>query len=205
MTFGAPVLSATVTDASASVTPRNTVVAAQDALTMNGVRWTASWPALVAWGAALLQLALGAGLLTGVGWGAWSGVTGASLVSLGIGGLAWGAVALTRGRVIVPRVGVAAALAGIVLSTAALVIDPERTSILAVAAASALLIACGISCAVAVRSGRVRADRHVGILGLLVAATVVAAVVTPALGSTEAGRNAPDHGGHDIVFVEHGH
>jgi hypothetical protein len=42
--------------------------------------------------------------------------------------------------------------------------------------------------------------------GLFISAVLVAAIVTPALGATEAGRLAPDHSGHGIVLDGgHGH
>ncbi|WP_375385118.1 hypothetical protein [uncultured Microbacterium sp.] len=165
---------------------------------------TSSWPAVAGWGAALLQLALGAGALTGAG-GVWLGVAGATLAILGAGGLVWGAATLARGRIVVPRVGVAGALGGIAAATVVLMLDPLRTSVVAVAAASALLIAAGIGCGIAVRRGPAGRATRTGVLGLLVAAVLVAGVVTPALGATEAGRLAPSHTGHDLIFDEHQH
>jgi hypothetical protein len=173
------------------------------------VRWTGSWPALAAWGAALLLLALGAGALTGEGGGAWSAITGAALVVLGVGGLIWGTAALARGRIVVPRASVAGCLLGVVATATALAADPLHVSIIAVAAASALLVSLGAVCGSHLRSarrdtGRTDASRP-GIIGMLIGALLVAGLVTPALGATEAGRLAPDHSSHDLVFDQHQH
>ncbi|MDY0908628.1 hypothetical protein [Microbacterium sp. CFBP9034] len=160
-----------------------------------------SWAAVAAWGAGLIELALGAGAMTQGGAARGAGVL---LVALGAGGLVWGAATLARGRIVVPRAGIVGALAGIVAGTVALASDPVRTSILAVAAGSALLLAVALACAARLRRKDGRADAAAPRLGvLLVAAVLVAALVTPALGATEAGRNATGHGTHG--FVEPGH
>jgi hypothetical protein len=191
MTVGAPVATPAVAQPQPTLT----------------VRWTGSWPAVAAWGAALLQLALGAGALTGEGGGAWSATTGAALVVLGAGGLVWGTAALARGRIVVPRAGVAGSLAGVVVAALALAADPAHVSIVAVAAASVLLVALGAACGLRIRGGEARGTdaSRPGILGLLIGALLVAALVTPALASTEAGRLAPDHSSHDLVFGPHQH
>jgi hypothetical protein len=159
------------------------------------------WPAVVAWGAALIHLALGAGAIT-----APDGMqpVGVPLVALGTTALVWGAVGLARGRLIAPRAGVAGVVAGIVLGGVALWSDPVRTSIAAVAIEWLLLLTVGFACGRALRRAR---DGHRapdaagrGLVGLFIAAVLVAGVVTPALGATEAGRLAPDHSSHDIVF-----
>ncbi|KAA9105023.1 hypothetical protein [Microbacterium rhizomatis] len=211
MTIGAPIAArsgrriAARTDAQASAPVAPDAASTQPAPSTVPARRTSSWPAVAAWGAGLLQLALGAGALTGAGGKVWLGVAGATLVILGAGELVWGAAALARGRIVVPRVGVAGALVGIVAATATLMLDPERTSILAVAATSLLLISVGVGCGIALRRGLPGGDVRTGLLGLFVAAVLVAGVVTPALGATEAGRNAPSHSGHDLVFNEHQH
>lgn len=166
-----------------------------------------SWAAVAAWGAGLLQLALGAGLLTSAGGDAARGA-GAALVLLGAGGLGWGAATLARGRTAVPRAGIVGALVGLVAVTAGLALDPARTSVLAVVAASALLVSVALACAGAVRRGvkRGATDAEASrpkLWVLFVAAVVVAAVVTPALGATEAGRLAPGHGEHSVVDPGH--
>ncbi|MFE7846131.1 hypothetical protein ACFUTX_13170 [Microbacterium sp. NPDC057407] len=161
----------------------------------------ASWAAVAAWGAGLIELAVGAGALTQGGAARGAGI---ALVALGAGGLAWGAVTLARGRIVVPRTAVAGALAGTAAVVAALAADPVRTSVLAAASAAALLLTIAFACAARVRAAsRGRTDAAPPrVWAILVAATLVAGVVTPALGATEAGRNAVPHGEH---FVDPGH
>ncbi|WP_127473154.1 hypothetical protein [Microbacterium sulfonylureivorans] len=161
-----------------------------------------SWAAVAAWGAGLIELALGAGALTG---GGAARGAGAALVAVGAAGLVWGATTLGRGRIVVPRSGVVGALAGVIAGTVALAADPARSSVVAFAVSTVLLVAVALACAArlrAVHDGR--ADAAPPRLSMLfVAAAVVAALVTPALGATEAGRLAPDHGTHGIVDPGH--
>jgi hypothetical protein len=161
----------------------------------------ASWAAVAAWGAGLIELAIGAGAVLQGGAARGAGI---ALLVLGAGGLAWGAVTLARGRIVVPRTAVAAALAGIAAAVAALVADPVRTSVLATAALTILLVTIALTCAARLRAAhRGKADAAPPrIWAILVAATLVAGIVTPALGATEAGRSAVPHGEH---FVDPGH
>lgn len=168
------------------------------------VRWTASWPPLAAWGAGLILLALGAGALTGAQPRGLSLISGASLVVLGASALAWGALSLARGRVVTPRAALAGVLTGMVAAAVAIASDPERVSIIATSAALALLVIVGIACGLTVRRGSAPTARY-GVWGLLVGAFLVAGLVTPALGATEAGRNAPDHSSHELVFDQQHH
>ncbi len=166
------------------------------------VRGARSWPALTAWGAGLIQLALGAGALTGAQGGAVPITAGIALAGLGAAGFAWGGTALARGRLVVPRAGVVGVLTGLVALAAALGTDPEHVSVAAVAAASALLIATGIGCALTLRRAG-RPGSRMRVLGLVVSAVVVAALVTPALAASEAARLAGD--GVSLTVLEHHH
>ncbi|MET0813192.1 MAG: hypothetical protein ABWY03_09065, partial [Microbacterium sp.] len=84
---------------------------------------------------------------------------------------------------------------------ATLALDPARTSVVTVGAASVLLIAVARACA---RQSRRRTDAAPPRLSvLLIAAVLVAGLVTPALGATEAGLLAPDHSDHGIVDPGH--
>jgi hypothetical protein len=162
-----------------------------------------SWAAVAAWGAGLVELALGAGALTGTdGSGAARGA-GTALVLLGLASLVWGAATLMRGRLVTPRIAIGAALAGIVAAAAALAVDPARTSVIAVVAASALLVAGSLGAARALRRGKATDAGAPRLSALFVAAVIVAGVVTPALGATEAWRLAPDHGEHSVVEPGH--
>lgn len=182
-----------------------------------------SWSAIASWGAGLLLIAVGAGRLAdeSSGFDAWG--IGVVLIALGIAGLVWGATALARGRIVVPRASVASALGGIGALVAALVVSPGRTSVIAVAAASALLMAVALAGGWHLRhspqqSGRAapqHSARHsvqegtragsARLLPLFLSAVVVAGVVTPALGATEAGRLAPDHSEHTLIDPGHSH
>ena len=157
-----------------------------------------SWAAIAAWGAGLIQLALGAGATTGVEGDAAFRVAGVLLIALGATTLGWGAAMLARGRIVVPRLGVAGSLAGILVAVVTMALDPTRVSVFAVAAASALLIAVAFACAISrrrsSRGGQTTDAARSGLIGLFVAAVLVAALVTPALAATEAGQHAVPHG-----------
>lgn len=159
--------------------------------------------AVTAWGAGLIQIALGAGVVLG---GRSTSVAGIALIALGAAGIAWGAATLARGRIVVPRAGVVGALSGVVSTFAAVALDPERISVLAAAAASVLWIVVALGGASALRSPRTagRADA-VSLTSLFVSAVVVAALVTPALSATEASLLAPHDGRPAIVVDEHRH
>ncbi|WP_139230938.1 hypothetical protein [Microbacterium sp. cf046] len=179
--------------------PRATEVGAQ-----GGIAAAPSWPALAAWGAGLVQLALGAGAITGDG-GPAIRMAGILLLVVGAAAIGWGAVALARGRIVVPRAGVAGSLAVILISVAAMALDPTRVSVFAVAASLVLSIATALGCALALRAAaRASRTKDAGarrVVGLVVGAFLVAALVTPALAATEAGQHAVPHG----EMVEPGH
>lgn len=157
--------------------------------------------AVVAWGAGLIQIALGADALTGDLAARGAGLV---LVTLGAGGVFWGAMVLVRGHVVVPRSGLAGALAGIVALASVLWAQPGRASVVAVAAASALLVVVALTCGLRLRARRERADAASPRVSALIAtAVVVAAIVTPALGTTEGARFAPDHGSHELIDPGH--
>jgi hypothetical protein len=174
--------------------PRTTEVGTQ-----GGSADTPPWAAIAAWGGGLIQLALGAGAITVAGGTPAIRVAGFILAVMGAAAIGWGAAALARGRIVVPRLSVAGSLAGILALATAMVLDPARVSVFAVAAASALLMAVALAAAVGIRraqrprSSRADAARP-RLLGLFVAAILVAGVVTPALAATEAGQHAVPHG-----------
>ena len=188
-----------------STAPRTTEVGAQ-----GGFADAPSWPALAAWGGGLVHLALGAGAITGAGGGPAVRVVGAILTVVGAVAIGWGAATLARGRIVVPRLGIGGSLAGILIAAAAMSLDPTRVSVFAVAAASALLVAAALGCALALRrtsrpaSARTTDAARPRVIGVLVGALLVAAVVTPALASTEAGQHAVPHG-EMVELVEPGH
>jgi Na+/melibiose symporter-like transporter len=177
------------------------------------VGFTRSWPSLAATGAGLIQLAIAAGVVTGAGGESRAvgpGVLAAVLLVLGPAALGWAALVLVRGRIVAARLGMLGSVAGIIALTGMLMVDPNRTSILAVGVAVAFLVITGAACAFHIRrasrgseSGATRTARASAI-GVLVGAAAVAALVTPALASTEAGQLAPSHSDH-MVVPGHGH
>ena len=167
---------------------------------------TRSWPMLAAVGAGLVLLAMAAGA---------GGGTQPVLAVLGIAALGWGVLALRAGSVLAPAIvlGVAAAsLVGagaVVASGAAAMTDVPPA---ALAAASVFIVVVALAAGVALRRRRqedpVRATRPGGssragsdlaaVLGLVAGAVLVAALATPALAATEAGRQAVPHGTHQL-------
>lgn len=195
---------------------------------------TRSWPTLAAWGAGLIHLGLGAGMIT-KGSDVAVRAVGALLVTVGAAALVWGVAALARDRLTAPRIGMAIAVLGPVTVALALAVDPFRVSVHAAAVSILLFFACGVAAGFTARrrarSGRsdvvvsgaataaaekptavvpgvaspeARPVPRTSIVGLLVGAAIVAGLVTPALGSTEAGQAAPSHSDHPL-FIDHGH
>ena len=184
-----------------AVAPRNTEVGAQ-----GGLADAPSWPAIAAWGSGLVQLALGAGAITAEGGGPAIRMAGILLVVIGAAAIGWGAVTLARGRTVVPRLSIGGSLAGILVATTAMVLDPVRVSVFAVAASIVLSIAVSLGCALTMRQTRhARSTKPDAgprrLIALVVAAVLVAGVATPALAATEAGQHAVPHG----EMVEPGH
>ncbi|WP_160132989.1 hypothetical protein [Microbacterium sp. SLBN-146] len=157
---------------------------------------TPAWAAVAAWGAGLLACALGASAAT-------HGdiILAVPLLVIAAAALAWGAAALVRGSLPAPRTAIAAAIGGVVAVVAALLADPARTSVAASALACALLLSVALGCGRRLRMEKDAAPPRLSVL--LIAAVVVAGAVTPALGATEAGRLAPDHGSHGIIDPGH--
>ena len=154
---------------------------------MNAATFVRSWPSVSAWGAGLILAALGAGAIVGPSSGAASRGLGAGLVVLGVGALVWGGAVLALGRLIAPRTTLGAVLAGIVLAAALMFVLPAHTSVIAIAAAALLLIVVGASVAGRVRRADTasRTAQPMSVIGLLLAASIIAVVVTPALGATQ--------------------
>ncbi|MDJ1114295.1 hypothetical protein [Microbacterium dauci] len=176
---------------------------------------TRSWPALAAWGAGLLDLGLGAGAVTQGADPASRGV-GVLLVFVGTATLAWGVAALATGRLVLPRLTTGGSLVAIAAVVAALALDPQGVSALAVASALLLTLVVGIAAALTVRrAARSEADatpaasaarepRRTSMIGLIAGCIVVAGLVTPSLGSTAVGSDAPSHSDHELVLPGHG-
>jgi hypothetical protein len=157
---------------------------------MTAATFVRSWPSVSAWGAGLIVAALGAGAVVRADSGAAARGLGIGMVVLGLAGLAWGAAALSTGRFVLPRVTLAGVLLALVATTGLMFLAPAHTSIIGVAAASVLLVVVGATAATHLRrlrrdSGAPRTAQPMSVIGLLVAAAVVAVLVTPALGATQ--------------------
>lgn len=157
---------------------------------MTAATFVRSWPSVAAWGAGLIVAALGAGAVVRADSGVAARGLGIGMAVLGLAGLAWGAAALSTGRVVLPRATLAGVLLALVATTGLMFLAPAHTSIIGVAAASVLLIVVGATAATHLRrlrrdAGAPRTAQPMSVIGLLVAAAVVAVLVTPALGATQ--------------------
>ncbi|NYF16978.1 thiol:disulfide interchange protein [Microbacterium sp. AK009] len=161
-------------------------------------------PAIAAWGAGLLLIALGAGALTADTGDVGSRALGLALAVAGLGALAWGGISLVRGRLIMQRGVGAAALTALGALTAAFILDPVGNSVLSVAATALLLTAVAVWTSIAARRPS-RPRRNAGILGIIVAAVLVAGITTPALAASEVARISADSGGTVTVPAPRGH
>lgn len=156
---------------------------------MTAATFVRSWPSVSAWGAGLITAALGAGAIIRPDSGAVASGLGIGMVVLGLVCLAWGAATLSTGRLVVPRIALAGALVALALTAGLMFAAPAHTSILGVTAACALLVVVGATAAVHLRrvsrGPTTRTAQPMSVVGLLVAAAVIAVVVTPALGATQ--------------------
>ncbi|MFJ4163980.1 hypothetical protein ACIPY5_00325 [Microbacterium sp. NPDC089698] len=170
-----------------------------------------SWPALLAWGAGLIHLAIGASV---TGAGGTAVVLLAPMLILGVAELGWGIAVLRAGRIRRGRGAAVGAIIAVVLGAGALL---GGAPVIAIAAATVLVVASG---AMAARSGAegdagadggeatVRGSRTRA-AGTVLGAVLVAALVTPGLAQTDAGANGGVHdhgGGADLPLVDpHAH
>lgn len=151
-----------------------------------------TWPALFAWGAGLVHIALAAQIARSASAAAVAVIV--ALLAQGAGELVWGGLSLHAGQPVAARTAMTGGMTGAVLAGVAI---GAGGSPVAAAAAVALLVPGAI---LAARSGRglmTPASGWVPMVGLIAGAGIVAGLVTPAL-STTAG--IPEHG--RIVFVD---
>ena len=169
------------------------------------IAWTVTVPAIAAWGAGLIQLALAAGAITADDSSLASRAIGVALLPLGAAAMVWGAVVLARGILPLPRVTIAASIGAILAIAGALIVDAAHTSAFAAAAAVALIIVVAASNARALRRTGPRPSGSTGgaVVGLVAGAIVVSALVTPALSSVEATRLADTPGGYQPATHDH--
>lgn len=174
---------------------------------MNAATFVRSWPSVSAWGAGLILAALGAGAIVGPSSGTASRGLGAGLVVVGVAALVWGGAVLALGRYVAPRTTLAGVLAGLLAASALMFVLPTHTSIVAVAAAIFLLIVVGAAVAVHVRrrereGAAPRTAQPMSVWGLLLAASIIAVVVTPALGATQDAVLIRDDGSVPVITHE---
>lgn len=174
------------------------------------------WPALFAWGAGLIHIAVAAGAPLGVL---------VPLTALGAAELVWGIAALRLGRIPLVRtslaVGVLATLGGLVLALFDLMawipLVSSSLMLLAIAAASSVRLRRGTrgidDTGTDARGGDTRGgdgdasarpSAPVGrsLIGVVAGALLVSALTTPALAQTHAGDYAIPHG---EMSGHHGH
>ncbi|UJP10877.1 hypothetical protein L2X99_04420 [Microbacterium sp. KUDC0406] len=143
---------------------------------------TRLWSALFAWGSGLVHLALGAGAGLG-GAGNAAVVTMVALLALGAGELAWGTASIRAGRPVVPRTAAVGALAGVLLAPVAIAVGCSPVAV----AASLVLAVSAIALSANRRTRGTPPPRPwSAALAMVAGAVLVAAVVTPALSTTDA-------------------
>lgn len=154
------------------------------------------WPALAAWGAGLLHIAVAAASPA-----PWMVV----LLALGAGELGWGMLALRSERMRLPGAVLGGAVAAIGLTLAATL--SFVMAWLPFLSATALLLLIAVLAGVTLRT-RDRASASAGrgrprpgrtLAAFAAGAVLVAGLTTPALGATNAGQHAlvsHQHGGH---------
>jgi len=156
--------------------------------------FTRQWPALCAWGAGLVHLAIAAGS---------SPVWAVLLGAIGAAEFAWGVYALRAERMTRPGLVLGGSLAAIGISVVAGLFGSFAG--IPLAAASALLLIIAFAAGFVLRGEARRSPRRTSyepsrqrpgrtILGLLAGAALVAGLTTPALALTDAGEHAVPHG-----------
>lgn len=137
-----------------------------------------------AWGAGLVQAALGAGAVVAEGAPPLARGIGVALVVVGLLAFGWGAVCLATGRPVVARLVPAGALLGILLVAALLLVFPARTSVLAVAVALLLLLVAAV---IAARASRATdtPPHPTRLWAFAVVVALMTSVTVPALSSVQ--------------------
>ncbi|MFF2275851.1 hypothetical protein [Agromyces sp. NPDC058126] len=167
------------------------------------------WPMLAALGAGLVLTATAAGAVASAsgaagdagGTGIGGAAAGAVLAGCGLAALGWAVLALREGRATAPHATLATAM-GVLAASGALLATgsaaPLGVAVLPLLAADLFIVVVAIGAAGEVRrahrGARSSAPERSTLLGLVVGATLVAALATPALAGTAAGELAVPHG-----------
>lgn len=153
------------------------------------------WPAGARAGIAFA--ALGAGLVhLGLAVGAVPGVA-ATLALVGALEVLWGALAVGRGHLPIPRVALAVALVPAVAWGAAVLLGIPGPRVLPMLAATALDLVVAAGIAAGIRRGP-RVESRRPLLAVALAALVVGVVTVPALALTEAVERLPAAPAHEV-------
>jgi hypothetical protein len=170
-------------------------------MTRAGVLTSSAVP--FAWGGALVLIGLGSGALVGANSSTAGRIGGLMVATYGLVVFLWAALSLSSGRMITPRAAVIGCLAGIVAAVALLALEPAHTSVVSVAAATALLAATAVCTVGSARQGGPPTPLRAW--ALVAAAAVVAVVVTPALGAAQDAVLRSDDGTTIVVPAHEGH
>jgi len=163
-----------------------------------------SWTPPLAWGAGLVLAGMGASAIVADASTPLARGIGVLFVTVGLGALVWGGVSLARGRVVAPRAALAVSL-GVVVGLAVLFAATDgRASLLGGAAALALLLATSALVTLE-RRHPAPPTASVRIVPMLIAATLVAVVATPALGAVQDAALLRDDGTVIVVDPHQGH
>lgn len=143
-----------------------------------------AWTVPLAWGAGLVSIGMGAAAITGEASSGAARGSGVVLAAAGLLWLAWGATALSAGRLILPRTAAASTLVTVIGVAALVVLTGGRASVLAAAVTVILLLSAAV---MIIADGRRRGAPAgaIRMVPLLLAAAVVAVVATPALGAVQ--------------------
>lgn len=172
-----------------------------------------SWPALLAWGAGLIHLAVGAAITrSGAPWP--GSLLLAPMLLAGLAELGWGVAVLRAGRILGGRGAAIGAIIVVLLGAVALLGGAPVT---AIGTSSALAVASGAMAARTREAGEARAGTgeeparkpRSRAAGVVLGAVLVAALATPGLAQTDAATNGGrhDHGvGAELPLVDpHAH
>lgn len=163
------------------------------------------WTIPSAWGAGLILAGMGAAaFVAAIEEPAVARVVGVTMVALGLLALAWGAASLHRGRIVAPRAAIAASVAALAGLGALLVATSGRASVIGAAVATVLLTVTALLVVASRRHGAAPAA-SVRMLPLLLAAVLIAVVVTPALGAVQDAALVRDDGTLVVVDPHQGH
>ncbi|GAA1636189.1 hypothetical protein [Microbacterium flavum] len=165
------------------------------------IRRTGLAPA--AWGAALILAGMGAAVIVSSQSGVPARAVGGLAVALGVAGIVWAGWCLSRGTVLAPRTALGGIMVSLGCVAALLATTGGRASIIAAAVVVALLLASAILTAGEMRHRA--APTGVRMAPLLIAATLVTLLATPALGAVQDAATVRSDGTIPVIDPHQGH